>query len=149
MKVSLFKFYGSLFFLLPFLLLVTFSQAEAKPTEALPALKAGEYALYSNGAYKVISTFEVEGLKLDSSCQPKAAKKPTCEAFQIGLNGKAKKNQGFNGSPASQFCSDLGGVNLIALNELKQEFNFCEFKDGSLVNSWSLYDKRNPKLIIK
>ncbi len=127
------------------------SLAERK-TVSLPTMKADQFALYNQGHYQIFSLLEVDGLKLDESCKSKL--KPTCAAYQVGINGKVNhqvnhKNGEFNGSPASQFCSDLGGANLIALNSQKQEFNFCEFKDGSLVNSWSLYYKRNPKNVIQ
>ncbi len=123
---------------------IAFASKKQK-TVAVPNIKADEFAIFDKDHYRTFSTFQVDGLTLDKSCQAKSGK-PSCEAYKKALNSPVpNKNGAFIGSPASQLCADFGGNNLIAFNHKKQEYNFCEFPDGSLVNSWSMYDLRNGK----
>lgn len=111
----------------------------------MPNLKESEYAVFVEDKYEIFTTEKVEELELDSNCAKK--KPPTCLAFLArergGKGPVAPKHPGLN-NPAALFCEAQEGRNLIAMNFKKQEFNFCRFKDGSMVNSWSLYLKKNP-----
>lgn len=113
----------------------------------IPHLAKNEFAIFSGTAYKALKTVEIDELILSSDCIIKGSK-PTCLAYKASGNPLAGKEVKFNGNPASDLCTNIEGQNLIALNSLQQEFNFCEFKDGSMVNSWSLYYKINPKILV-
>lgn len=149
------KFKITMIFLLTFLILpFTFAQTEPKPMAKpnfpeVPKLKAGEYAVFVEKAYIVFKTKEVNALEYDMSCF-KAGANPTCEAA-TAANDKAetKSKRENNFHPAALFCEARGGKNLIAFDHKKDEYNFCRFKDNSMVNSWAMYLKHNPKKIIK
>lgn len=138
--------------LLPF----AFAQTESEPKPMaqpnfpqVPALKAGEYAVFVDKGYEIFKTKEVNELEYDTSCF-KAGKTPSCEAAKAAVLAtppKYKQENLFH--PAAQFCEARGGKNLIALDHKKDEYNFCRFKDRSMVNSWAMYLKHNPKKTIK
>jgi putative hemolysin len=138
------------FLVLPF----AFAQDEAKPMAQpnfppVPKLNKGEYAVFVEKAYIVFKTKEVNELELDTSCF-KAGNTPNCEAATAASNKTAPKYKRENlFHPAALFCEARGGRNLIAIDSKHDEFNFCRFKDNSMVNSWAMYNKYNPKKIIK
>lgn len=132
----------------------TGSESEPKPMAQpnfpqVPALKAGEYAVFIEKGYEIFKTKEVNELEYDTSCF-KAGKTPSCDAAKaavISTPPKYKQENLFH--PAAQFCEARGGKNLIVLDHKKDEYNFCRFKDKSMVNSWAMYLKHNPKKTIK
>ncbi len=112
----------------------------------IPNVKKGSFAFFDGQKYKIFEVFETEELKLSSDCKVKPPKKMSCQAYQA-VTGKIKETQSSEEavSPASVLCTQLGGKNFIAFNEKKEQYNFCRFEDQSLINSWSLFYKRNPK----
>ena len=84
---------------------------------------------------------------MDLSCFKNS--KPKCEAFEFSQI-KAKKlimrNEGLN-NLAAIYCEAIHGRNLLAMDSKNNEYNFCRFGDGSMVNSWSLYYKHFPRNI--
>lgn len=139
--------------LFPTLMFSTLVSAESKNAEdksaapksvSLPSvIKEGEYVLFDGEKYQSYAFFEHDSLLLSPDCRP--ADRPTCQAFKAASAAKPVESKEFNGNPASQLCSDLKGKNLIGFNHKKQEFNFCQFEDKSMVNSWNLYYKFFPK----
>lgn len=132
--------------------------AYAKKTESaktqpkhpsVPALKTGEYAVFIEDAYKIFKTKTHEEFELETSCFKKD--KPQCDAYtfaQVKPKNITLKHEALNNFAAIH-CADITGKNLIALDANRNEFNFCLFKDGSMVNSWSVYFKYNPVPVIK
>ncbi len=115
----------------------------------VPKLANAEFAVFDGTKYRKFSTFIAYGLKLSSECKPK--KGPIiCKAFEASTK-KIEKiiSPASQMNPASILCNQLGGKNLIALNNAREEFNYCEFEDRSMANSWSLYYKFYPKNIMK
>lgn len=45
------------------------------------------------------------------------------------------------GNPASLYCQSIGGKNLILEDKKRNEYDFCEFTEGYVVNSWHIYKK--------
>lgn len=136
--------------------LLTFSTAgwsapksiSAKPVIPVPDVAKGEIAIFENGNYRKVKTIFQHGLTLSLDCIKKGAQ-PSCLAFSTSLAAPPPPTSKFNGNPASQNCSEFKGANLIAFNAQKQEVNYCQFADGSMVNSWDLYYKRHPPTYIK
>ena len=125
------------------LFLIGFASKANEPTIVVPAVGEGEYAIFDVNKYRKFKVFESEGLMLSADCQ---LKKMKCEAFEAANKKIDKIENPLRGvSPASQLCSTLDGKNLIAFNHKKDEYNFCQFEDKSLVNSWTLYYKFFPK----
>ncbi len=131
-----------------FLIFIFLSLANAAPHPAVPALKSDEYAVFTDEAYKIFKTKKYEEFELDMSCFKKA--KPDCVAYtmaQVKPKKPVFKHESIN-NIAAIHCADISGKNLIALDSKKREYNFCLFKDGSMLNSWSAYFKYNPVPVI-
>lgn len=112
----------------------------------VPKMKSHEYAVFVENKYQVFSTEKYDDLEYTVGC----IKNRDCQASKAAQDKSAPKYKTENlFHPAAQFCEARGGKNLIALNDKKEEFNFCRFPDNSMVNSWSMYLKHNPKKIIK
>ena len=116
---------------------------------AVPELKTDEYAVFIDEAYKIFKTKTHEEFELETSCFKKD--KPECDAYtfaQVKPKNITLKHQGLNNFAAIH-CADITGRNLIALDADRKEYNFCFFKDGAMVNSWSVYFKHRPVQVIK
>ncbi len=116
---------------------------------SVPHLNVGEYAFYNGSQYKIFKIIETEGLKLSSDCKVNTGKMK-CQAYTAST--RSMPDVQFSDAritPASQLCSQLNGKNFIAFGSKKEELNYCQFADGSLVNSWSLFYKFFPKNTIK
>lgn len=82
-----------------------------------------------------------EEVHLSESCLQKN-KKPTCDAY-AALTKKIKEthpNIPLAGHPAATFCGSAGGVNRILTKPNTTQYDFCEFKDKSMIDSWDLYN---------
>lgn len=116
--------------------------SDYKPT-AFPKISPGEYAIYIDGRYEVFKTKTFENLELDLKCFKSGT--PKCEAYSFSqmkpTSSDLEKNKIVNFAAAH--CHAIYGVNLVALDHKKNEFNFCRFKDGSMVNSWSVFIKKS------
>ncbi len=137
---------------------ISFTLAYAKKPEttkeqrkytAIPKLKTGEYAVFIDEAYKIFKTKIHEEFELETSCFKKD--KPECDAYtfaQVKLKNVNIKHEALNNFAAIH-CANITGKNLIAFDADRKEYNFCFFKDGSMVNSWSVYFKYRPVPEIK
>lgn len=125
------------------------SPNKATTYPAVPKLQNDEYAVFINDKYRIFKTKTYEELELDSSCFKNSI--PNCEAYklsQLKTKGPVLKHESMNNF-AAVHCADINGKNLIALDKDRNEYNFCLFKDGSMVNAWSMYLKHNPVPVIK
>lgn len=129
-----------MFILIPFFLQFSFAITENRN---LPDLKNNEFAFFENDKYIKFTFIEYENLKLSNLCF-KRNRAPLCLAYSSSIKGPIK-NIPYRGNPASQYCNEIGGINLIAFDSKKNEINICYFDDRSFVNSWSLYYKAFPK----
>lgn len=114
----------------------------------IPVLKKGEYAVFITDAYVIFKTQKFENLELDTKCFK--SKKPQCEAYAMAKI-KPKDIQSLGGATnlAAINCENMNGRNMIAVDMQHNEFNFCRYKDGSMVNSWSMYKYHNPVPVIR
>ena len=114
-----------------------------------PKFKDDEYAIFIEDAYQVFKTKKIEKLELSESCFKTS--KPKCEAYefaQIKPKDLSIKAPGMNNKSAIH-CEAVGGRNLLALDNKNNQYNFCRFSDGSMVNSWSMNYKHFPQSIVK
>lgn len=110
-----------------------------------PIFKDNEYAIFIEDAYRVFKTKQYEKLELSDNCF-KASPKPNCQAYefaQIKPKDLSIKVPGLNNISAIH-CESIGGRNLLALDNKNNQYNFCRFSDGSMVNSWSMNYKHFP-----
>ncbi len=114
-----------------------------------PKIKDDEYAIFIEDSYLIFKTKKFEALELSEICFKSS--KPKCEAYefaQIKPKDLSIKVPGMNNKSAIH-CEAVGGRNLLALDNKNNQYNFCRFSDGSLVNSWSMNYKHFPQSIIK
>lgn len=110
-----------------------------------PPLAKDEYAIFIVDKYIKFKTKKFKNLEFDLSCFKSA--KPDCEALkfsEVTPKNLMLKRESMNNMGAI-FCEAVHGRNLLALDNKKNEYNFCRFHDGSMVNSWSLYYSHFPK----
>lgn len=93
---------------------------------------------------KIVFT-KKDNMFVNEICLKKAAK--PCEAFAKAKTKPTETNQkdGFLGHPASSRCLAYQGKNLIFFSPEGKEYDVCQFSDNSMVDSWDLYYKQNPK----
>jgi putative hemolysin len=49
------------------------------------------------------------------------------------------------GHPAAQWCARVGGAVEVLEDKKGNEYNYCRFKDSSLIDSWDLFDNRRSQ----
>ena len=121
--------------------------ASIKKTEFAvpPQFKDDEYAIFLDESYKIFKTKKFEKLELTEACFAKSAR-PKCMAYEFAQIRPKKlemKAPGLNNMSAIH-CDEVGGRNLLALDNKNNQYNFCRFDDGSMVNSWSMHYKFFP-----
>ncbi|NUN05089.1 MAG: DUF333 domain-containing protein [Bdellovibrio sp.] len=102
-----------------------------------------EFKYYVNGQYKSIVIVKIDGLNFNSSC----LKETSCKALRIS-RGVAFKihetNSSLAGNPGANYCWDVGAKNRILKDSKNNEYDFCVFDDGSMIDAWNLYAKHYP-----
>ena len=115
-----------------------------------PTLKKGEYAIFLDEKYEIFTTVEYNKLEIDSKCAKKNGIYDCLAAKSDSLPKVNTVEVGFgNYHPAANYCNEIDGKNLIAVDYLKDEVSFCRFSDGSMVKSWSLHHRLFPPTIRK
>lgn len=90
-----------------------------------------------------IETQSHSQVEVTKSCFSKKSKSLECDAYKA-LSKKVemkKPDIPLAGHPAAFYCGSAGGLNRILKDSKNNEYDFCEFKDGSMINSWHLYNK--------
>jgi putative hemolysin len=69
-----------------------------------------------------------------------------CDAFEATKSKvtASSPKSGTVGHPAARYCHDKGGANRILTSKENKQYDYCIFKDGSLVDSWELFYKHYP-----
>ena len=115
-----------------------------------PTLKKGEYAIFLDEKYEIFTTVEYNKLEIESKCAKKNGIYDCLAAKSDSLPKVNTVEVGFgNYHPAANYCNEIDGKNLIAVDYLKDEVSFCRFSDGSMVKSWSLHHRLFPPTIRK
>ena len=98
--------------------------------------------MVENGV-KDVKTQTIDGTLFSQGCAKKncLAWKNYQNPKKVNLQEELMKGKEY-GHPASKFCSLQEGKNLILRDEKNRQYDFCHFKDGSMVESWGLYDRR-------
>jgi putative hemolysin len=114
-----------------------------------PKILKDQYTVFFNDKYEIFKTKKFEKLELTESCFKN--KKVTCQAYefaQIKPKSLEIKSPGMNNMSAIH-CEAVGGQNLLALDYKNNQYNFCRFGDGSMVNSWSMNYKHFPSNLVR
>lgn len=92
---------------------------------------------------------KMNGIEVNEQC----FKNKSCKALEA-LSAKIVETKSSNanvvgkkliGDPASQLCLEHMGKNIILNDGDRKEYDFCEFGDGSIFNSWQFYYVKFPK----
>ncbi len=105
--------------------------------------------VWKDDKYVQVVIKEHAGLHLSDTCLKKSP--VVCEAFsatKVATKPSLAKT-GTAGHPASRYCHDKNGSVRILISEDNKQYDYCLFKDGSMVDSWDLYYKHFPKQEIK
>jgi putative hemolysin len=104
-------------------------------------------SLYNGKSYDKIQVTQIEKLWVNDIC----VKNKKCQALETAKTKKEMpvNNTGLAGNPASTYCLANKGVPRILKDEKRQEYDYCIFKDGSLVDSWDLYSKHYSPPAVK
>ena len=115
-----------------------------------PTLKKGEYAIFLDEKYEIFTTVIHNKLEIESKCVKKNGVYDCLAAKSDSLPKVKTVEVGFgNYHPAANYCNEIDGKNLIAIDHNHSEVSFCRFSDGSIVDSWSLHHKLFPIKVIK
>lgn len=93
---------------------------------------------FTNNSYILVTTKKIGAFQVNDLCQ----KNSSCKALQIA-KGKPFKIQPtkapFLGNPAANYCWDAGAKNRILKDEKNNQYDYCVFDDGSMIDAWNLY----------
>ena len=95
--------------------------------------------MQSAGKYVPVKIQEYNGLKLTRDCFK--SKIPKCDAF-VATTKKtliSKSKIPLAGHPAARLCLDRDGLNRIVKDKDNKQYDYCLFKDGSMIDAWNLY----------
>lgn len=102
--------------------------------------------IFENGSYKEIKIVEYQEAHFSSNCLKTG--KPHCKAW-TAYSGKpapaTKSNTPLAGDPAAQYCWALGAKNRILKSSENKQYDYCVFKDSSMVDAWNIYYKHFPR----
>lgn len=119
-------------------------EVDEKPP--IEKLKAEQFTYFFENKYINFSSIKDGELIYSSGCKNRKCDAVRAAAKQLPFPA-VKKPGMYNPGPA--YCSDHSGKPVIALDKAGSSFDFCRFKDGSLVDSWSLLLNHYPKNVIK
>ena len=106
------------------LLILTINSAMAKTLYLPSSKKSVPIEILTKDNVKINSLC----LKLDKKCKALMATK-------LKIN-KVKHQDGSH--PASVGCEQKGGESIILQDDKRNDYDFCLFKDGSMIDSWDL-----------
>ncbi|UXR65666.1 DUF333 domain-containing protein [Bdellovibrio bacteriovorus] len=96
--------------------------------------------------YISVPIIERDGVKISKNCLKSG--KMQCEAWAaVGkkLTLTPTPGVGFVGNPAARYCHEHKAANHILRDEKQREFDYCVFADGSMIDSWTLFNKHFKK----
>lgn len=93
--------------------------------------------MHTGKELKKIEIVSFKEMKVNLPCKRNAK---TCLALK-SKKQKLEKEKKLAGHPASKTCLLHGGAPVILKDKKRNEYDFCRFKDNSLIDSWSLLDK--------
>ncbi|MCM2324160.1 MAG: DUF333 domain-containing protein [Oligoflexia bacterium] len=118
-------------------LLITTLSAPAFAAPPASALGTS-FERYAGGRFVPQAITEHQGLRVNPEC---AQTPTTCQALKTharALQSRIKRD--IAAHPADAFCVKVGGSVVLLRDAEKDQRNFCEFPDGSLIDSWQLHD---------
>lgn len=103
---------------------------------------------FVNNAYTSVQTQKVGTFRVNDVC----SKNPKCKALTVG-RGKPvqiqKTKAAFVGNSGANYCWDVGAKNRILKDEKNNQYDYCVFEDGSMIDAWDLFSAHYPAPTVK
>lgn len=99
----------------------------------------GPFTMLKDKALIQVKSAKLDGVTFSKECESKA-----CQAWKVFKSPKSwtRPASKLRGNPASKHCKAQGGKGIILRDAKKRQYDFCLFKDGSMVDAWGLYESR-------
>jgi putative hemolysin len=103
------------------------------------------YQIYKDSKKVDIKTRTYKGLHLTADCFKGDI--PKCDAFSATKKAVTPSKSATDsvGNPAARYCNDKNGVSRILITAKNEQFDYCAFNDGSMIDSWDLFNKASTK----
>jgi putative hemolysin len=100
--------------------------------------------VYEGKAYVDVQVQEYDHMQMTKDCFK--GKTPACDAFSATKKKVTPREPQTDmiGHPAVRYCHDKGGVARILISADNKQYDYCKFKDGSMIDSWHLYYHHFP-----
>lgn len=106
------------------------------------------FRYYVDSKYTNVNIVQIGDLKVNEICK----RKKNCKAVTVAT-GQPIKARGSTGPTyfhaGASYCWDVGAKNRILKDAQNNEYDFCVFDDGSMIDAWNLYGKHYPIKRIK
>lgn len=99
----------------------------------------------SAGKVNLIQIEKFDSMKVSSAClkQSQQCSHLILKKFKSQRTFVSNKDAQF-GNPASMFCKNGGGTNIILEDNKNNEYDFCKISENFLVDSWDLLKRYKP-----
>lgn len=96
------------------------------------------YFFVENGKKVAVKVLAVESVNVNEVCE----KDKTCKALKIfkGKSFTGKLKNVIQGNYAGTYCKLVSGSVLILIDKDGSQYEYCEFKDKSMIDAWALYN---------
>lgn len=97
------------------------------------------YRIYKKGEFQKTKIYRVKGHQVNQKCYKRLSKCLAIRKLVAVIKGytQDKQYRSIAGHPAAIRCKDLKGKYKI-LHKDYNRIGFCRFKDGTMINAWSL-----------
>ena len=114
------------------ILFITISVVAKRPAPEI-------YRIYKSGGFVKTTIYKVKGHQVNKKCYQKLSKCMAIRKLVAVIKGYTKDSRyrSIAGHPAAIRCKELKGKYKI-LHKDYNRIGFCRFKDGSMINAWSL-----------
>jgi putative hemolysin len=91
-----------------------------------------------NGVIKMIKILEVNMYSVNNACANNMNKCQALLATKLVRSISSLDKNKILGHPASKMCFAKGGSSVILKDVARNEYDYCTFPDGSMIDSWQL-----------
>lgn len=105
---------------------------------------ADQFRIWKDGKFRSIDIYSKDNTQFGKKCSQNPKSCLAFKAYKIKPINVTKDNE-LAGHPASDHCEAIGGKVYILEDNKRAQYNFCEFSDGSMIDSWSLYNQFKGK----
>lgn len=97
------------------------------------------YRRYIDTSYVVVPMSDVSGVTVNEKCFKDSK---NCKALKAHKPIESSdKKRALRGHPANDYCLEISGTPVVFIDQNNDQYNFCEFDDGTLAKSWQLLER--------